>query len=81
VYRTRNGGRTWQRSAAGFPRTQGWFTVMRQAMSLDAEPASPRLYLGTTGGEIWADLGPKERWTCLVRHLPRIYSVAAVRFR
>ena len=76
VYRTRDGGASWERQDRGFPAEQGWFTVKRQAFCADrADPLG--LYLGTTGGEIWASDDEGGGWRCIVRHLPEIYSVAA----
>jgi hypothetical protein len=77
VYVTRNAGKTWQRQDTGLPRSQGWFTVKRQAMSADAhEPVG--VYFGTTGGEIWASRNEGAKWTCLASHLPHVYAVEAV---
>jgi len=74
VYRTRNGGRSWQRQDKGLPRSQAWFTVMRQAMCADRSSA-PGLYFGTTHGELWASTNAGDSWRCVVRHLPEIFSV------
>ncbi|MFO0572246.1 MAG: hypothetical protein U0263_41875 [Polyangiaceae bacterium] len=50
---TKNGGKSWQRLDAGFPKSQAWWTVKRQAMAADArDPVG--LYFGTTAGELWA---------------------------
>ncbi|HPF26857.1 MAG TPA: hypothetical protein P5528_15055 [Steroidobacteraceae bacterium] len=73
VYITRNGGKSWQRQAAGLPQSQAWFTVLRQAMCSD-QRASTGLYFGTTAGEVWTSRAG-ERWRCIARHLPEIYSV------
>ena len=74
AYVTRNGGRTWQRQADGFPESQAWWTVKRQAMTVDAQP-KPALYLGTTSGELWIGRDEGERWSNIARHLPEIYAV------
>jgi photosystem II stability/assembly factor-like uncharacterized protein len=77
VYRTRDAGATWERQDKGFPRKQGWFTVKRQAFCGDGgKPAG--LYLGTTGGEVWASANEGGRWRQIAAHLPEIYSVVAV---
>lgn len=76
AYMTRNGGKTWQRQASGLPERQGWFTVKRQAMCTDRH-APVGVYFGTTGGDIWGSLNEGGKWTCLVRHLPEIYSLEA----
>lgn len=74
VYRTRDGGASWQRCDAGLPAEQAWWTVKRQAMAADA--GSPvGLYFGTTSGELWASSDEGDQWRCLARHLPEIYAV------
>lgn len=76
VYRTCDGGDTWQRQDRGFPREQGWFTVKRQAFCADeADPIG--LYLGTTGGELWMSDDEGETWRQIAAHLPEIYAVVA----
>ena len=77
AYRSVNGGRTWQRQATGLPAAQAWWTVKRQAMTIDQrEP--PGLYFGTTSGELWGSRDAGRTWRCLVRHLPHIYAVEAL---
>ena len=74
AYVTRNGGKSWQRLERGLPRSQAWFTVLRQAMCMDAEPR-PGLYFGTTGGDVWGSTNQGGSWRCIASHLPEIYSV------
>ncbi|WP_395701959.1 WD40/YVTN/BNR-like repeat-containing protein [Aquabacterium sp.] len=76
AYITRNGGRTWQRQDAGLPEAQAWWTIKRQAMTVDARP-NPALYLGTTSGELWIGRDEGARWQNIARHLPEIYAVEA----
>ncbi|HTT09216.1 MAG TPA: glycosyl hydrolase [Gammaproteobacteria bacterium] len=79
VYVSHNGGGSWRRQDRGLPVNQGWFTVKRQAMCADRhDPAG--VYFGTTGGELWASTNEGEKWNCLVRHLPEIYSVETAVF-
>jgi photosystem II stability/assembly factor-like uncharacterized protein len=76
VYRTRDGGGSWERQDAGFPDAQAWFTVKRQAFCADrADPLG--LYLGTTGGELWMSDDEGAGWRQIATHLPEIYSVVA----
>jgi len=76
AYVTRNGGKSWRRLDSGLPKGQAWWTVKRQAMTADArEPVG--LYFGTTSGELWMSRHEGNRWTCIQRHLPEIYSVEA----
>ena len=79
VFRTRDGGDSWQRLDAGLPAAQAWWTVKRQAMSADArDPVG--LYFGTTSGELWMSGDEGDRWTCIARHLPEIYAVETAVF-
>ncbi len=76
VYKTRDGGKSWERCDTGFPREQAWLTVRRQGMTADArDPVG--LYFGTTCGELWGSTDEGARWSCLVRHLPQIHAVEA----
>ncbi len=76
VYRSVNGGKSWQRQASGLPKTQAWLTVKRQAMTSDL--ASPvGVYFGTTSGEIWGSRDEGRTWKCLAAHLPHVYAVEA----
>jgi photosystem II stability/assembly factor-like uncharacterized protein len=74
VYVTRDAGRSWRRQDRGLPRSQGWFTVFRQAMCTDTHPRTG-LYFGNTSGEVWASGNAGDSWACIARHLPQIYSV------
>jgi hypothetical protein len=74
AYVTRNAGRTWQRQDQGLPESQAWWTLKRQAMTVDAQP-TPALYLGTTSGELWVGHDEGARWVNIARHLPEIYGV------
>lgn len=74
VYRTRDGGLSWERQDRGFPKEHAWWTVKRQCMAQDAhDPLG--LYLGTTSGELWGSVHEGKGWKCLARHLPHVYSV------
>ena len=79
TYITRNGGKSWQRQDKGLPQSQGWFTVKRQGMTVD-EHDPVGVYFGTTGGEVWGSRNEGEAWTCLINHLPEIYSVEVAEF-
>jgi photosystem II stability/assembly factor-like uncharacterized protein len=80
TYVTRNGGKSWQRLDSGFPESQAWWTVKRQAMTADArDPVG--LYFGTTSGELWMSRDEGSRWSCIARNLPEIYAVEAAEVR
>ena len=74
VWRSRDGGRSWQACRAGLPQRDCFFTVLRQAMAGDArEPAG--LYFGTNSGSVFASLDEGESWDEIARHLPTILAV------
>ena len=73
VYVTRDAGESWTRGDEGLP-APAWFTVKRQAMTVDAsDPVG--VYFGTTSGEIWASTDEAASWTQIAGHLPEIYTV------
>jgi photosystem II stability/assembly factor-like uncharacterized protein len=74
VYRSVNGGKSWQRQAVGLPKTQAWLTVKRQAMTSDhGSPVG--VYFGTSSGEVWGSRDEGRTWKCLAAHLPHVYAV------
>jgi hypothetical protein len=76
AYRSLDGGKSWRRQDTGFPARDAWWTVKRQAMTIDGRnPAG--LYIGTTSGEVWGSRDEGRTWRCLARHLPEIYAVEA----
>jgi photosystem II stability/assembly factor-like uncharacterized protein len=76
VYRSRDGGRTWKRQDQGFPKSQAWWTVKRQAMTTDHRDPTG-IYFGTTSGEVWGSRDEGRSFRCLARNLPQIYAVEA----
>ncbi|MCA9183159.1 MAG: hypothetical protein KDA51_16970, partial [Planctomycetales bacterium] len=74
VWRSENGGDSWKRRTAGFPKKDSFFTVLRDAMTID-ETKSPALYLGTTTGQLWIGRDGGEQWECLYDSLPPINCV------
>lgn len=76
VYRSVNGGKSWQRQAGGLPKAQAWYTVKRQAMTVDASTPTG-VYFATTSGEVWASRDEGRSWKCVAAHLPHIYAVEA----
>lgn len=79
VWRTENGGGKWKRLTGGLPKTDSYFTVLRDALDIDSLK-SPALYLGTTTGQLWIGRDGGEQWDCLFDSLPPIncVKVAAV---
>lgn len=76
VYRTRDGGASWQRLDDGFPGEQAWWTVKRQCFAADGgDPVG--LYLGTTSGEVWSSVDEGGHFSRIAAHLPHVYAVTA----
>jgi photosystem II stability/assembly factor-like uncharacterized protein len=74
VWRSRDGGETWEARRDGLPQTACYFTVLRQAMAGDErDPAG--LYFGTNSGSVFASRDEGETWDEVARHLPTILSV------
>ncbi len=77
VWRTRDGGESWQGMRNGLPQQNCYFTVLRQAMTGDAaDPAG--LYFGTNSGSVFASLDEGESWQEIARHLPTVLAVEAL---
>lgn len=74
VWRSRDGGGSWQAMRNGLPQENAYFGVLRQAMATDAlTPAG--VYFGTSSGSLYASNDEGESWTEAARHLPTVLSV------
>ena len=74
VWRSRDGGGTWERLGRGLPKKESWFTVQRDGMAMD-DLKSPALYFGTTTGQLWMGRDGGEAWECLYDSLPPIHCL------
>lgn len=74
VWRSENGGDKWKRLSKGLPKKESFFTVLRDAMTID-ELKSPSLYFGTTTGQLWIGRDSGDQWACLFDSLPPINCV------
>lgn len=80
VWRTRDGGNTWQDLRKGLPQENVFFGVLRQAMAADRlDPAG--IYFGTNSGALYASADEGENWTEIAAHLPPIHSVETMVLR
>jgi len=74
VWRSVDGGATWQDQRAGLPQEACFFTVLRQGMAGDRRtPAG--VYFGTNSGSVFASRDEGQTWTEIARHLPTILAV------
>ena len=77
VWKSTDGGESWEAKRAGLPQAGCYFTVLRQAMSGDAgDPAG--IYFGTNSGSVFASTDEGESWDEVARHLPTILCVEAL---
>jgi photosystem II stability/assembly factor-like uncharacterized protein len=74
VWRTRDGGSSWQRLDAGLPQQNAHVGVLREAMAIDTLDV-PGLYFGTSTGQLFASADEGESWSEIANYLPPISSV------
>ncbi|WP_050606014.1 sialidase family protein [Ruegeria sp. 6PALISEP08] len=74
VWKSSNGGATWQDQRRGLPQESCYFTVLRQAMAGDRrDPAG--IYFGTNSGSVFGSVDEGDTWEEVARHLPTILAV------
>ena len=74
VYRSRTGGGDWEPLTKGLPQEHCYVNVLRDAMSVD-RLESCGVYVGTTGGQVYASADSGDSWAPVVRDLPPVLSV------
>jgi hypothetical protein len=74
VWRSRDGGASWQDMRNGLPQVGCYFTVLRQAMAGDTrDPAG--VYFGTNSGSVFGSTDEGDSWQEIARHLPTITAI------
>ncbi len=74
VYRSRTGGNDWEPLSEGLPQKDCFVNILRDAMAVDGLD-SCGVYVGTTGGQIYASSDSGDHWNAIVNHLPPVLSV------
>ena len=74
VYRSRSGGADWEPLTAGLPQEHCYVDVLRDAMAVD-RLEDCGVYVGTTGGQVYASADAGDSWAPIVRDLPSVLSV------
>jgi photosystem II stability/assembly factor-like uncharacterized protein len=78
VYRTRDGGGSWQPLSEGLPQRDAFETVVRDAMGTDQEQRAG-IYFGTRSGKLFASRDDGDSWMAVAQGLPPIVCVRAAR--
>lgn len=74
VYRTRDGGESWEALARGLPQKQAYETVLRDGMATDVlDPAG--VYFGTRSGKVYGSPSGGAAWQLLADGLPPVVCV------
>lgn len=77
IHRSDNDGESWQELTTGLPKGPNVrLKVLRHGICTDSlEPAG--IYVGTTGGQLFASHDQGEHWQLIANYLPPIFSVSA----
>jgi photosystem II stability/assembly factor-like uncharacterized protein len=74
VARTRTGGGDWELLTEGLPQEHCYVDVLRDALAVDSlDPCG--VYLGTTGGDVYASPDGGDTWVTVASNLPAVLSV------
>jgi hypothetical protein len=76
VYRTQNGGDSWEALTNGLPQENALETVLRDAMSADGlNPTG--MYFGTRNGKLFGSKNAGDSWNSILESLPPVVCVKA----
>lgn len=74
IWRSRDGGESWQPLENGLPRRNAYLSILRAALTTDHEDAAG-IYAGTSTGQIFFSPDAGEHWTQIADLLPPILSL------
>jgi hypothetical protein len=74
VYRSRTGGGEWEPLGTGLPQQHCYVDVLRDCLAVDSLDDCG-VYVGTTGGQVYASADAGDTWAPVVRDLPPVLSV------
>jgi photosystem II stability/assembly factor-like uncharacterized protein len=74
VYRTRNGGKSWEPLTRGLPQKNALETILRDSMAADSlDPAG--IYFGTRSGKLFGSSDDGKSWQVILEGLPPVVCV------
>jgi photosystem II stability/assembly factor-like uncharacterized protein len=76
VYRTRNGGGSWEALTRGLPQKNALETVLRDGLAADSlDPAG--IYFGTRSGKVYGSTDEGKSWQMILEGVPAVVCVKA----
>ena len=76
VYRTKNGGESWEPMMKGLPQSGAYETVLRDALTADSSnPAG--IYFGTRSGKVFGSTDDGDSWQEIADGFPPVVCVKA----
>jgi hypothetical protein len=76
VFRSRNGGASWETLHQGLPQKHAFVGVYREGMATDTlDPVG--VYFGTNTGKLFGSNDEGDSWRVIADNLPPIYSISA----
>jgi photosystem II stability/assembly factor-like uncharacterized protein len=74
IYRSRNGGDSWEALSNGLPQENAYLNVFREALATDScDPAG--VYVGTGSGQLFFSRDEGDSWQAINDNLPPVYSI------
>ncbi|MGH9297784.1 MAG: WD40/YVTN/BNR-like repeat-containing protein [Acidimicrobiales bacterium] len=77
VYRTTDGGNSWEGFGMGLPQSEAYMTVLRDAFTVGTSPPYPFVF-GTRTGQVYASADCGEHWRVFAEHLPPVLCVRVI---